>query len=68
MAKNAGKTVEEILQSKKADIRYAALDPGSPSWDDILDLIWEEVLTKARKRQTGYRTIRKLLSDGRFDK
>ncbi len=68
MANNAGKTVEEILRSKKADIRYAALDPGSPGWDDILDLTWEEVLAKARKRQKGYRTIRKLLSDGRFDK
>lgn len=41
MANNAGKTVEEILRSKKADIRYTALDPDSPSWDEILDLTWE---------------------------
>lgn len=68
MAKNAGKTVAEILRSKKANIRYAALAPGFPNWDDILHLTWEEVVERAKKRQTGYRAIRKLLSDGRFDK
>jgi hypothetical protein len=47
MSTNAGKTVAVILQGKKARIRNAALDPGSPSWDDILHLTWEEVEAKA---------------------
>jgi hypothetical protein len=41
MAKNTGKTVAEILQDKQGWIRGVPLDPGSPSWDDILDLTWE---------------------------
>jgi hypothetical protein len=40
MADHAGKTVAEILTEKKASIRDAALPPGSPSWDEILDLTW----------------------------
>ena len=51
MAKNSGKTVAEILKSKKGDIRYAAMAPGSPNWDDILHLTWEEVVERAKKRK-----------------
>ena len=64
----SGMTVEEILRFKKGDIKNAALDPGSPSWDDILHMTWEEVLDKARQREPGFQTIRKLLSNGRFNK
>jgi hypothetical protein len=38
MADNARKTVAKILAGKKASIRDAALPPGSPSWDDMLEL------------------------------
>ena len=68
MSKNAGKTVAEILKGKKARIKNAALDPGSPSWDDILGLTWEEVEERARQREPGFRTFRKLLTDGDYDK
>jgi hypothetical protein len=68
MSKNDGKTVAEILSGKKASIKQAALDPGSPSWDDILDWTWEEIERRARLREPGFQTISKLLKDGRFDK
>ncbi len=65
---NAGKTVKAILKGKQARIKHAALDPGSPSWDDILELTWEEVETKARQNEPGFRTIHKLLKQRRFNK
>lgn len=68
MSKNAGKTVREILKEKRAGIRQAPLEPGSPSWDDILDMPWKEVVERAEADEPGYRTIKKLLSGGRFDK
>jgi hypothetical protein len=68
MADNAGKTVAEILKTKRARIKYAPLDPGSPSWDDILDLTWEDVDERARRRLPGYKTLRKLLSDPEYNK
>lgn len=68
MSKNAGKTVREILKEKRAGIRQAPLEPGSPSWEDILVMPWEEVGERADADEPGYRTIKKLLSGGRFDK
>jgi len=66
--KNAGKTVAEILKDKKGAIKTCPLDPGSPSWDDIMALTWEEIEENARLREPGFHTFRKLLTDGRFDK
>jgi hypothetical protein len=68
MSDNAGKTVAEILQEKKASIKQAALDPGSPSWDDIMDLTWEEIQAGAKRRKKGYKTIKKLLSVKEYNK
>jgi hypothetical protein len=68
MSKNAGKSIAEILKDKQGWIRGVPLDSGSPSWDDILDLTWEEVEEKARRREPGFQTFRKLLTDGRFNK
>ena len=61
-------TVEDILKRKKGTIKQAPLEPGSPSWDDILGETWRSIKRKARQRKKGYRTFRKLLIDGRFDK
>jgi hypothetical protein len=66
--RNAGKTVAEILKEKKAGIKAAALPSGSPSWDDILDTLWEEIDRRARRGLQGYRTIRKLLSDPEYNR
>lgn len=68
MARNSGKTVREILREKRGAIRQAPLEPNAPSWDDILDLTWEEVAERAEADEPGFRTIRKLLGDRRFDK
>jgi hypothetical protein len=68
MADHAGKTVGEILVGKKASVRDAALQPGSPSWDEILDLTWEEIVQRAKRRIPGYKTIKKLLGSQEYDK
>lgn len=69
MPENADhETVADILKRKRSTIKRAPLDPGSPSWDDILGETWASIRRKARRRKTGYRTFRKLLTDGRFDK
>jgi hypothetical protein len=64
----SGKTVAEILKVKKASIKDAALDPGSPSWDDVLHLTWEEIQDRAKRRLPGYKTIKKLLGSREYDK
>lgn len=68
MSTNAGQTVAEILRRKQGWIHTVPLDPGSPSWDDILHLTWEEVEEKAARREPGFQTFRKLLTDRRFNK
>jgi hypothetical protein len=68
MADHAGKTVAEILTTKKASIMKAPLEAGSPSWDDILHLTWEEIEERHRRREPGFKTFHKLLKEKRFDK
>lgn len=60
--------VRDILAGKRGSIKDAALPPGSPSWDEILDWTWEEIEEGARQGEIGFRTIKKLLSNSRFDK
>ncbi|HEX4611361.1 MAG TPA: hypothetical protein VH092_24420 [Urbifossiella sp.] len=61
-------TVADILKRKRGKIKYAPLDPGSPSWDDVLHETWGEIVAKANRRVSGYKTFRKLLSDSGYDK
>ena len=68
MSDNAGKTVAEILAGKKGSVKNASLGPGSPSWDEILDLSWEDVIDRAECRLPGYKTIKELLSSKEYDK
>ena len=60
--------VRDILKGKRGSIKNAALPQGSPTWVDVQDLTWEEVEDGASQGKTGFRTIKKLLSDSRFDK
>jgi hypothetical protein len=60
--------VSEILKGKKASIKNAAFEQGSPGWEEIQDVTWAEIDERAKQNLTGYRTIRKLLADSRFDK
>jgi hypothetical protein len=68
MADHTGKTVKEILAGKKASVRDARLPAGSPSWDDILGLAWEEIVERAKRRLPGYKTIKKLLGSREYNK
>ena len=68
MSSNAGKTVAEILKGKQARIKNARLPKGAPSWDEILPVKWEEIDARAKRREPGYQTIRKLLSDPEYNK
>ena len=64
----SGKRVIDILKLKKGSIKQAKLPEGSPSWDDINQMLWEEIEANANANIIGFRAIRKLLSDRRFDK
>jgi hypothetical protein len=61
-------TVASILLRKVASIKQAPLPVGSPSWDDILEETWRDIKRKAKRKRTGDRVFRKLLTDTRFDK
>lgn len=65
---NSGKTVAEILKGKLGAIKTVPLKKGSPSWDDIMDLTWELIEQKHRRRERGFKTFLKLLKDRRIDK
>jgi hypothetical protein len=41
---------------------------GSPAWKEIEALTWEEIVAKAEADVRGFKTIKKLLGDKRFDK
>ena len=58
----------DILKLKKASIKQAQLPKGSPNWEEISEMIWEEIEANANVNLTGFKAIRKLLSDRRFDK
>ena len=64
----AGMTVSQILATKKSSVQKAPLTLGSPSWSSIMQLTWEELDEAARKNQAGFKTIRKLSTDSRFDR
>ena len=63
----AGMQVRDILRLKKGSIRTAPLPPGSPTWSKIETMIWEEIDRAASENQPGFKAIRKLLADQRFD-
>jgi hypothetical protein len=56
------------LKRKRAAIMQAALEPGSSSWDDILEMTWEEINERARNRETGFKTFKKLLGKAEYDR
>jgi hypothetical protein len=67
-AYSPGTTVRQILSTKKGSITRASLEPGSPSWGDVLNVPWSEIERRAREGKPEYKTIRKLLTDRRFNK
>lgn len=63
-----GKTVEEVLKSRKGSVQRAPLPRGSPSWKEISKATIAQIRERAKRGDTGYRTIWKLLNDNRFKK
>ena len=68
MHKYQGLHVSEIMRFKKASIRSAPLPVGTPPWTELDDLTWEEVEAAASRNEPGLKTVRKLLTDQRFDR
>jgi hypothetical protein len=60
--------VGDILKNKKGSIKNAPLEKGSPSWEQVQDMTMSEIESGAKDNKPGYRTIRKLLTDSRFNK
>lgn len=62
--------VSDILKTKKGSIRQAPLPSGSPSWSDLEaeDPTWAEVVANAKANKPGWKTFKKLLEQGRFNK
>jgi hypothetical protein len=63
-----GLSITEILKLKRGSVKQAPLPDQSPAWEDLSDMTWEELEACADANLPGFRTIRKLLSDRRFDK
>jgi hypothetical protein len=66
--KFTGLTVADILKLKKGNIKQAKLPKGSPDWDALSQLTWEEIEIGAKMGQPGFKMVRKLLTDKRFDR
>lgn len=60
--------MSEFLKGKKGSIKQAQLPASSPSWEEFSEMIWEEIERGAEENIPGFRMVRKLLSDRRFDK
>jgi hypothetical protein len=63
----AGQQVVDILRHTKASIKQARLPQGSPSWDEFSQMTWEQLEDGARAKRPGFKVVRKLLTDKRFD-
>ncbi len=66
--KYAGLRVAEILRTKKGSVRLAPLPVGSPTWSEFKAMAWQQIEDGAKRNLAGYKTVRKLLSDQRFDR
>ena len=65
---SASEKVSDILKRKKASLKQAPLPSGSPDWDTFMQMTWEQVEEGARTNRPGFKVVRKLLTDKRFDK
>jgi RHS repeat-associated protein len=66
--KFAGMRISDILRTKFGSIKDAELPEGSPNWNNIMNIRWEEVVRRAQGNETGWGTIKKLLTDKRWDR
>lgn len=66
--KFSGQKVSDILKSKKGSIKQAQLPPDSPSWEEFSNMTWEQIEQGVAENIPGFKVVRKLLSDRRFDR
>lgn len=66
--KFSGQKVSEILKQKKGSIKQAPLASGSPSWSEFSQMTWEQIEAGAGADKPGFKVVRKLLTDKRFDR
>ena len=66
--KSSGQKVSEILKQKRGRIKQAPLPNGSPSWDEFGEMTWEQIEEGAAADKPGFKVVRKLLTDKRFDR
>jgi hypothetical protein len=64
----SGQKVADILKQKKGSIKQAQLPKGSPSWDKFGQMTWEQIEEGARVNKPGFKVVRRLLTDKRFDR
>jgi hypothetical protein len=64
----AGLKVVEILRQKRASIRQAPLPEDAPGWEQFVQMTWEQINDGARENKPGFKVVRKLLTDRRFDR
>jgi hypothetical protein len=60
--------VADILKTKRGSIRRAPLPPGSPGWEEIEQMTMDQIRSGAKQNLPGYKTILKVLTDGRFNR
>ncbi len=60
--------VADILRTKKTSIRFAPLPIGSLTWVEFELMLWEQIEDGARRNEPGFKMVRKLLTDQRFDR
>lgn len=65
---SASEKVSDILKRKQASIKQAPLPSGSPDWDAFTQMTWEQIEEGARANRPGFKVVRKLLTDKRFNK
>jgi hypothetical protein len=56
------------MRGKKGRIVHVELPPGSPSWDDVRNMLWGEIERGAKAGLTGFKTIKKVLLSHEYDK
>ena len=56
------------MKERRGSINDAPLEKGAPPVAEIDSLTWEEIVARAARGVPGFRTIKKLLGDKRFDR
>jgi hypothetical protein len=68
IAHESWQRVSEIIERKKGGIKQAKLPEGSPSWEEFSQMTWEQIQNGARDNRPGFKVVRKLLTDKRFNR